>query len=319
MYQDDQRKGKGAYMNRGIDRRTFLKRAGQAGGLIVAGGTIESLVAACGNVSTTTTTTGPTKIASKGLKKPGVLQWGSDYVDGAPYVFQDPTHPGKLVGFEVEIAQAMANLMGVQPSQAETDYGHIEAALLANQFDFIMNGWEITSDRMKTELFSDPYYRYGQQIVVRADDPRFSGLNSSSNVQLKDLEGLTVGTGTGYKAADDLATDPKINTKLYDGNLPFDDLKQKKIDAMMVDLPIITYYVLGAGPGGTADSSLKPIGKPLFPDIYVCGFNKANPNAQTVLSEVNSAFDVLKKNGTLKKIYMKWQLWNDQQAAIGIV
>jgi len=144
-------------------------------------------------------------------------------------------------------------------------------------------------------------------------------MDQNSNVQLKDLEGLTVGTGTGYKAADDLATDPKINTKLYDGNLPFDDLKQKKIDAMMVDLPIITYYVLGAGPGGTADPSLKPIGKPLFPDVYVCGFNKANPNAQTVLSEVNQAFNALKKNGTLKRIYMEWQLWNDQQAAIGIV
>jgi len=319
MYQDDQQKGKGVYMNRGIDRRTFLKRAGQAGGLIAAGGTIESLLAACGNASTTTTASGPTKVPSKGLKKPGLLQWGSDYVDGAPYVFQDPTNPGKLIGFEVEIAQAMANLMGIKPSQVETDYGHIEAALLANQFDFIMNGWEITSDRMKTELFSDPYYRYGQQIVVRANDPRFSGLDQNSNVQLSALEGLTVGTGTGYKAADDLATDPKINTKLYDGNLPFDDLKQKKIDAMMVDLPIITYYVLGAGPGGTSDPTLKPIGKPLFPDIYVCGFNRSYPNAQTVLSEVNQAFAILKKNGTLKNIYIEWKLWNDQQAAIGIV
>ena len=306
-------------MNRQIDRRTFLKRAGQAGGLIAVSGTIESLLAACGNATTTTTATGPTKVASKGLKSPGLLQWGSDYVDGAPYVFQNPSNPGQLFGFEVEIAQAMANLMGIKPVQVEADYGHIEEALSANQFDFIMNGWEITEDRKAKELFSDPYYRYGQQIVVRADDPRFAGLDQNSNVQLAALEGLTVGTGTGYKAADDLATDPKVITKLYDGNLPFDDLKQKKIDAMMVDLPIITYYVLGAGPGGTADPTLKLIGKPLFPDIYICGFNKANPNAATVLSEVNQAFAILKKNGTLKRIYMEWKLWNDQQAAIGIV
>jgi polar amino acid transport system substrate-binding protein len=306
-------------MNPELDRRTFLRRAG---GLVIAGGSLEALLAACGgNVSTGTvaTTPGITKIDSKGLKVPGKLQWGSDFVDGAPYVFKDPANPNNLVGFEVEIAAAMANLMGITPKQVETDYGHLEQALLANQFDFAMNGWEITSDRQKTELFSDPYYRYGQQIVVRADDSRFSSYTKDSVVTLSILEGMNVGTGTGYKAADDLATDPKITTKLYDGNLPFDDLKQKKIDAMMVDLPIVTYYVEGAGPGSTADPKLKAIGKPLYPDVYVVGFNKSNPNATTLLPEINKAIAELKKNGTLKQIYQKWNLWNDQQAEIGIV
>lgn len=304
-----------------LNRRRLLKRAGQMGGLLAVGGTLESLLAACGgNVATTSpaSTSSTTKIESKGLKVPGKLQWGSDFVDGAPYVFKDPTNPNNLVGFEVEIATAIAGLMSVTQKQAETDYGKLEQALLSNQFDFVMNGWEITSDRKKTELFSDPYYSYGQQIVVRSDDSRFSSLTATSNVQLKDLEGLKVGTGTGYKAADDLATDSKITTKLYDGNLPFDDVKQKKLDAMMVDLPIIAYYVLGSGPGGKPDSALKPVGKPIFPDVYVIGFNQSNPNAKTLLAEVNQAIAELKKNGTLKQIYQKWSLWNDLQASIGI-
>jgi polar amino acid transport system substrate-binding protein len=183
----------------------------------------------------------------------------------------------------------------------------------------VMNGWEITDQRKKVQLFSDPYYRYGQQIVVRADDPRFSQYNSNSDLTLSVLDGLTVGTGDGYKAAVYLQADPKINTKLYNGDLPFDDLKQKKIDATMLDVPIVAYYVDGAGPGGTPDPALKPIGKPLYPDVYVCGFNKSNPNAQILLPEINAAIAVLKKNGTLKRIYMKWSMWNDQQAAIGIV
>jgi polar amino acid transport system substrate-binding protein len=214
---------------------------------------------------------------------------------------------------------AMAQLLGVQPKQVETDYGRLQDALRANQFDFVMNGWEITEDRKKTELFSDPYYRYGQQIVVRSDDPRFANLTATSDVQLKALEGLKVGTGSGYKAADDLATDNKIITKLYDANLPFDDVKQKKIDAMMVDLPIVAYYVLGAGPGGNPDKALKPIGKPLYPDVYVIGINKGNSRAEALLTEVNQAIAQLKKNGTLKQIYQKWSMWNDQQAEIGIV
>ncbi|MGZ3621543.1 MAG: ABC transporter substrate-binding protein [Ktedonobacteraceae bacterium] len=305
-----------------IDRRTFLKRIGQAGGLVVAGGTLESFLAACGgNVGSgaTTPTPGVTPVGNAGLKTPGFLQWGADYVDGAPYVFKDPKNPANLVGFEVDIMNAVANVMGVTQRQIETCYGQLDQALATNNFDFVFNGWEITDERKKTQLFSDPYYRYGQQMVVRSDDPRFTQYNASSNLQLNVLYGMTVGTGDGYRAATILQGFPQITTKLYNGDLPFDDLKQKKLDAVFLDFPIVAYYVIGAGPGGTADSTLKPLGKTIYQDVYVAGFNKSNPNAPTVLNELNQALARLKKDGTLKKIYMAWSLWNDQQAEIGIM
>lgn len=303
-----------------LNRRSFLKNTG---GLVVAGGAIELLLAACGgNVSTTTTgstpSAGTTPIGNTGLKKPGTLQWGADYVAGAPYVFQNPANPSQLVGFEVEIAVAIGQLMGVSQKMIETCYGELDQALAANNFDMVMNGWEITDERKKTQLFSDPYYRYGQQIVVRADDPRFAQYNASSVVALTLLEGYKVGTGDGYKAAIYLQADSKITTKLYSGNEPFDDVKQKKIDAAMVDVPIVAYYVQGAGPGATADSSLKLLGKPLYFDDYVVGYNKSNPNTAQLLPEINAAITVLKKNGTLRQIYQKWAMWNDQQGGIGI-
>jgi polar amino acid transport system substrate-binding protein len=305
-----------------IDRRAFLKRVGQVGGLVVAGGTLESFLAACGgNVGSgaTTPTPGVTPIGKAGLKTPGYLQWGSDYVDGAPYIFKDPKNPANLIGFEVDIMKAVAKLMGVTQRQIETCYGQLDQALAANNFDFVFNGWEITDERKKTQLFSDPYYRYGQQIVVRSDDPRYSQYNATSDLSLSVLYGKTVGTGDGYRAATILQGFPQITTKLYTGNLPLDDLKQKKLDAVFFDFPIVAYNVLGAGPGGVPDTSLKPIGKTLYPDVYVAGFNKSNPKAQTVLNELNQALARLKKDGTLKKIYIAWKMWNDQQAQIGIV
>ena len=306
-----------------IDRRTFLKRMGQAGGLIVAGGTLESFLAACGgNVSTGNTITptpGVTPIGNAGLKTPGLLQWGATSDGGAPYVFPDPKNPNQLVGFEYEIGQAIAKLMNVVSKQVENDYGQMEQALLANKFDMVMNGWEKTPDREKTELFSQAYYRYGQQIVVRADDSRFAGKTTSSDLGLVDLEGLTVGTGASYKAADILGEDKKITTKLYDPDLPFNDLAAHRIDAVLIDGPIVAYYVLGAGPGATANRALKAIGKPFETSDYFVGFNKANPNAETLRGEIDQAFDILKKDGTLKRIYMKWSMWNDQQAQIGIM
>jgi polar amino acid transport system substrate-binding protein len=308
-------------MNPEISRRTFLKRTG---GIIVVGGMLDGFLAACGgNVSTTTgsgtSTPGAVHIPNKGLKTPGLLQWGATSNGGAPYVFPDPNNPNQLVGFEYEIGLALAKLMDVTSKQVENDYGQMEQALRANKFDMVMNGWEKTPDREKTELFSQAYYRYGQQIVVRADDSRFSDKTTDSALDLKDLEGLKVGTGASFKAADILGEDKKITTKLYDPDLPFNDLAAHRIDAVLIDSPIVAYYVLGAGPGATPNKALRPIGKPFRTDDYFVGFNKSNPNAQTLRGEIDQAFDVLKKDGTLKKIYMKWSMWNNQQSEIGIM
>jgi polar amino acid transport system substrate-binding protein len=309
-------------MNLELNRRTFLKRAGQAGGLILAGGTLESMLAACGgNVSTTTgsasPTVGATKVANAGLKQPGNLQWGADYVSGAPYVFKDPSNPNNLIGFEVEIAAAMAQLMGgIQQTQVEVCYSNLEQALLGNQVDMVMNGWEKTTDREKTELFSEPYYRYGQQVIVRKNDTRFANVVPKT---VADLEGYTVGTGSGYKAETIMLADKKIHVKSYTGNIAFTDLVQGKLDAFFLDFPIAAYYILGTGPGATPIPQLKLLGDPIYVDDYFVGFNKSNPNSKLLLPEINQCFDILKKNGTLKKIYTKWQLMNSLQSQIGVM
>lgn len=305
-------------MHHEINRRTFLKRVGQTGSLIAVGGTLEFLLAACGG-NLPTANPGTTPGPSIGLKTPGVFQWGSTSAGGAPYVFQDPSKPNQLVGFEFEIATAIASMLGAMEKQVETDYAVMEQSLQAAKFDVILNGWEITADRMKTELFSQSYYRYGQQIVVRANDSRFARFTTTSDLSLKNLEGYTVGTGASYKAADILKADKAITTKTFDPDLPFNALTQQGIDAVLIDSPTVVYYVLGIGPGGKPDSTLRLIGKPFLVSDYVIGFNKSNANTALLLPKIDHALTQLKKDGTLKRIYQKWSLWNDQQAAIGIV
>ncbi|HVB24977.1 MAG TPA: ABC transporter substrate-binding protein [Ktedonobacteraceae bacterium] len=316
-------------MDSELNRRTFLKRSGQIGGIVAFGGTLEALLAACGGNVTTTTgsgtvTPGTTVIASQGLKEAGLLQWGADYVSGAPYVFKDPSNPNNLVGFEIEIAVAMAALMNIRQTQVEVCYSNLEQALLANQIDMVMNGWEKTSDREKTELFSDPYYRYGQQIIIRANDTRFASTPNPQDVSV--LAGLTVGTGAGYLAQTIMedynsavsSASQKINIKAYAGNIAFSDLVQNKLDAFFLDSPIAAYYILGSGPGATPIPQLKLLGTPIYKDNYYVGFNKSNPNSTILLPEINQCFNVLKQNGTLRRIYTKWKMWDTDQASIGV-
>lgn len=319
------------FMIEDIGRRTFLRRAGQVGGLVIAGGTIESFLAACGgNVAappgiTPTPGVTSTTVANAGLMTPGLLQWGADYVSGAPYVFQDPSNPKTIIGFEVEIAAAMAALMQIRQMQVEVCYANLAQALMGNQIDMVMNGWEKTPDREKTELFSDPYYVYGQQIIVRVDDTRFTSATVTMDSDLSILAGLTVGTGSGYLAEtimdnyNGMHPGNKINIHAYAGNIAFSDLVQHKVDAFFLDFPIAAYYVLGTGPGAKPIPQLKLLGSTIFKDNYYVGFNKSSANAAKLLPEINQCFAILKKNGTLYRIYTKWQLWNSDQPTIGVM
>ncbi|GCE45532.1 polar amino acid transport system substrate-binding protein [Thermosporothrix hazakensis] len=301
-----------------LRRRAFLQRAGTLGGLLIAGSAIPEILVACGGNVQTPVSSSATTIASEGLKQPGVLQWGAAATGGAPYVFHDPTNPTQLIGFEVDIADALAKLMGIKAKMVEVEYPQLEQALQSGRFDLIMNGWEINEDRKKTEVFSQPYYRYGQQIIVRSDDKRFADKTENDNLSLKDLEGLTVGTGAGFKAADILATNPKIKVKTYDPDLPLNDLALGRLDAVFLDYPMATYYVLGGGPTSQKNPKLKPIGKPFESSDYVIAFLKGDANALKLKGEIDQAISQLKKDGTLRKIYERWKMWNDQQAEIGI-
>jgi polar amino acid transport system substrate-binding protein len=47
------------------------------------------------------------------IKQRGVLLWGADAEGGAPYVYPDPQKPEQLIGFEYELAEALAAKLGV--------------------------------------------------------------------------------------------------------------------------------------------------------------------------------------------------------------
>ena len=267
-------------------------------------------------------------ISKEGLIRSDLLQWGTDpgkdstSVAGyAPYAFYDGN--GDIIGFEVDVAQVIARLMDVNPKCYPTKYHiNIENDLQAENMDIILSGWEITDRRQQDETFSVPYYRYSQQLVVRANDEHFSEYNESSQIELKDLKpkNYTFGTGASYKAAD-ILRDAKL--QLYTSDEPIDDLDKGKVDIIMVDTPIVAYFIKGIkgkGKDVTPSSTLRPIGKPLFPNgDYVIGIKKSSPRAQKLQQEIDQALQILKQDGTLKRIYNDWGLWNEFQTSVNII
>lgn len=290
------------------------------------------LLSACGagNASTPTAqATSTVHIGNAGTLIPGQFKWGEDSTGGMPYIVpKDANNPNAAYyGYEVDIATEMAKLMGAQQVPTQITWSNWQQGLASQQFDFFMNGLEITSDNIQAGAkFSIPYYVYTQSIVVLKTN---TTINSFA-----DLAGKKVETGTGYEAQNVMdaynAAHPngKINETLTDNPTPFTDLQSGRVDAMFIDTPIAEWY------GGNDPSGLyKIVGGPLDPGYYGIAFDPNNPNTPTLMAEVNKAIEVLYTNGTLQKIYQdggaynagpdgkvvfeKYGMWNSSQACIG--
>jgi polar amino acid transport system substrate-binding protein len=237
--------------------------------------------------------------ALQNIQHAGVLKWGADAEGGAPYVFPDPQQPEHLIGFEVEIADALAQKLGVHAQMVQNQWDGLVPALQRGNFDIILNGLEITDEHRAQVAMSAPYYVYSQQIITHKDNNSLTNLDS--------LKGKAVGTLSATVAQRLLEKAGNVDMRIYPGQVePFRDLNNGRIDAVMLDRPIAVYYL-------TKEPNLKQSGDPFAPGYYGIGIRKED---QSLLLALNKAIAELQADGTLEKIYRKWDLWDKNQLLI---
>src|SRR2546423_1754079 len=100
------------------------------------------------------------------------LIWAADAEGGAPYAFHDPNAPQSIIGFEADLAAALAKELGRPIQFKQYDFKNLLIGLDRGDFDFAMNGLEVTPERQALVRFSRPYYVYRLQLVVRAGEER---------------------------------------------------------------------------------------------------------------------------------------------------
>ncbi len=235
----------------------------------------------------------------KEIQKRGVLLWGADAEGGAPYVYPDPEKPEQLIGFEFDLAEALAGKLGVKARIAQNQWDQLVPALERGNFDIILNGLELTPERQQRISLSQPYYVYAQQIVTRRETP---GLE-----RIEDLKGRTVGALAASVAQRLLEQLGGVEVKVYPGNVEGSrDLKADRIQAVLMDLPIALHYA-------KPDPALKLSGVPFAPGYYAIGVRKSDT---LLLAALNRAISELAGDGTLERIYRKYGLWDERQAAL---
>lgn len=231
------------------------------------------------------------------VRNAGVLRWGGDIQGGEPYVYDDPQKPGHLIGFEVEIADAIAKELGVKSEFVQNDWSNLVPSLERGSFDMIMNGLEVTDSRIGRVLFTRPYYAFAERLMARADD-------SSVKPDLALLKNKKVGTLSNSLAFEMLRT--TTEPVVYEGTEePYADLVNGRTDAVLLDDIIASRY-------GEPKPELKVVG-----DLRIGYYSIAiRPTEPDLHDAIDDALAKIEARGELKAILERTRLWNDRQIPV---
>ncbi len=231
------------------------------------------------------------------LRQRGELSWGGDLQGGAPYVFEDEQHPGKLRGFEVEIALALAARLGVQARFVQNDWSNLIPALERGDFDLILNGLEDTPPRRERVRLSSPYFVYGETLAV--------GIGSKVR-SLDDLRGQRVAT-LNQTAAHELLKARPLEVVLYEGQQePYLELAHGRVQGVLLDHVIADIY-------GCPLPEVRCLPGDVARGVYVAAVRKDRPELGRA---VDAALAALIADGTLRRILESYKLWDARQTEL---
>ncbi|WPC07936.1 amino acid ABC transporter substrate-binding protein [Globicatella sp. PHS-GS-PNBC-21-1553] len=214
----------------------------------------------------------------------------------APFGFKD--EKGNIVGFDVDLASAVFDKMGVEFEFQPIDWSTKETELNTGNIDMIWNGYTITDEREKVVAFSDAYIDNRQVIIVKADN----GIESKA-----DLADKVVATQAESSALEAILADEAF-TKTIDGATPityatfvevFADLDNGRADAIVVDETLATYYL---SQKDNADS-YRILEDNFGEEEYAVGFRKSDSE---FVEEFNAALKAVTEDGTFDEIKAKW-------------
>lgn len=238
------------------------------------------------------------------IRARGVLVWGGDQEGNAPYVYPDPDDPDKLVGFEVELADALAAEMGVRAEFRQCDWLTLPEFLRSGKIDIILNGYEWSPARAERMAASRPYYIYQLQLLGRDGGiGDWEDLRATPGRPRRQIAVLGGCAASEYLHAQ-WETDADIIE--YDGNTnAMLQVRNGVHDATLLDLPMAVFY--RDKPQG---KGLRFVGEPVGRGYYVI---YARPEQRRLIAAIDDAIERLFRDGRLKAIYNRYGVWTAAQ------
>ena len=204
----------------------------------------------------------------------------------APYEYYDGD---KLVGIDVDVANAIAEKLGMKLEVVDIAFDSIVSGVQAGKYDMGMAGMTVNEERLEKVNFSDSYAT-GIQVVIVKEGGKVKSLDDMA------ADGVVIGTQsgtTGFLFASEDFGDEKVKgfAKTTDA---VEALKNGQVDCVMLDNEPAKALV-AANP----DAGLSILDTAYANEDYAIAINKQNTD---LLNQINAALAELKADGTLQGI-----------------
>ena len=196
---------------------------------------------------------------------------------------------GNLVGFDADIATALAERMGYEPELVQTEWAGIQAGLQTNKLDLICGSMAITPERLEAMYFSLPYYISGAQVYVKEGTTSLNGIR------------IGVTESTTYEDYIESHPDefPDCEVLRYDSEAQIiTAMNTDKIDGFVSDRIVGGFYIKEGGAG-----DIVPFGELLYFEYLGIAARKDSPE---LVLDVNAALEEIVEDGTYAEIYNRW-------------
>ncbi len=215
-------------------------------------------------------------------------------IEAAYPPFNNKDASGQVVGFDVEIGNALCAKMKAECTIVTSDWDGIIPALNAKKFDFLISSMSITEERKQAVDFSDPYYSNKLQFIAAKDKTDFKTDKDS-------LKGKVIGaqraTLAGTWLEDHLGD--AVEIKLYDTQEnAYLDLTSGRVDAILAD-KYVNYEWLKSDAGRAYEFKGDPVEES---DKIGIAVRKGDP----IREKLNAALKEIVADGTYKKINDKY-------------
>lgn len=204
-----------------------------------------------------------------------------------PYEYVDDN--GKIVGIDAEIAQAIADKLGMKLEIKDMEFDSLIPAVKSKSIDLVLAGMTVNEERKQSVNFSDSYSTGVQVVIVK---------ENSEIKTVDDLKGKKIGVQAGTTGDAYCSNDfGEENVKQFsNGSLAVAALANGQVDCVVIDNEPAKNYV-------AANSGLKILDTEYVTEDYAIAISKDNDD---LLKKVNDALKELKDDGTVGKIVGKY-------------
>jgi His/Glu/Gln/Arg/opine family amino acid ABC transporter permease subunit len=238
------------------------------------------------------------------IQRRGSLRWGGDEEGGGPYIYRPEDNPQVLIGFEIDLMARLAQRLAVRSEFHSSNWPELLNTLQTGSIDLVVNGYELSPNRLRSHLATIPYYVYELHLFARADDVRLADWLSVRRPR-PDGGLWRIGVLKNTLADDYLTRESaqSVDVRRYEGTTDaFRDVESRTLDATLTDTPAAVFY----GPR----FKVKQVGNPVARGYYVMYLR---PEDASLRDALNDGLRDALNDGGLKAIYEKYGVWNANQ------